>query len=331
MNGEHSPRPSRLPRPSAEGLATTGGDRLVAIVGPTAAGKSALAVQLALKFNGEIVSADSRQVYRYMDIGTAKPSLEERALVPHHMVDIINPNEEFSVALYRAKALAAVEDIHQRGRLPFLVGGSGLYVWTILEGLRVPQVEPNLDLRRELFAVAEEEGGLSRLFEQLREVDPVAAGRMDPRNVRRVVRALEVYRTTGVPFSQLGAKEPPPFKTLIIGLTAPRAELYRRIDARVDKMIEQGLVEEVKSLLAKGYSPELPSMSGLGYAQVCQHLRGEMDLPTAIQKIKHDTHRFVRHQYAWFKLKAPRIQWVDAMGEVVGEAGSSISKALGSI
>jgi tRNA dimethylallyltransferase len=285
-------------------------NRLLAIVGPTGVGKSKLALRLAQAFDGEIVSADSRQVYRYMDIGTSKPSPEERALVPHHLIDIVNPNEDFSLAQYQQLAYRAIEDIHERHKLPLLVGGSGLYVWAVLDGWRIPKVAPDLEFRHSLEEKVARVGK-DELYHELAMVDPVAAQRIDPRNVRRTIRALEVYRGAEIPFSQLQRKTTPPFDTLIIGLTADRAELYRRIDLRVGEMIEQGLVDEVKMLVGRGYDFNLPAMSGIGYRQIGMFLRDELILAAAIQQIKFETHRLVRHQYSWFRLKDDRIKWFD--------------------
>jgi len=282
---------------------------LVAIVGPTAAGKSSLALELCQTLNGEIISADSRQVYCYMDIGTAKPSKEEQAIVPHHLIDVVNPDEDFSLALYQSKALEAINDIQRRKKTAFLVGGSGLYVWALLEGWRIPPVPPDPVLRHELEARAKVEGG-EKLYNELKQTDPVAAERIDPRNVRRVIRALEVS-LQGTPFSQLQVKHPF-VDSVIIGLTIDRADLYRRIDDRVDNMIKRGLVAEVEHLVARGYGFDLPSMSGLGYKQIGLYLQVKTDLPTAIQQIKFDTHSFARHQYNWFRLKDKRINWFEA-------------------
>ena len=295
-------------------------NRLVVIVGPTAAGKSRLALRLAQDFNGEIVSVDSRQVYCYMDIGTAKPSQQELSLVPHHLIDVVNPDQDFSLAQYQQLAYRAIDDIKQRGKLALLVGGSGLYLWAVLEGWGMPQVPPDPAFRRSLQEKAAS-GGPDELYRELLEVDPVAAGRIDRRNLRRVIRALEVSRYS--PFSQLQQKQAPPFSALIIGLTADRAELYHWIDLRVDRMIEQGLVEEVKKLVDMGYDFDLPAMSGIGYRQIGLFLRGEMTLPDAIQQIKFETHRFVRHQYNWFRLKDNRIKWFDIQHE---EAESQINR-----
>jgi tRNA dimethylallyltransferase len=282
---------------------------LVAIVGPTATGKSSLALELCQTLNGEIISADSRQVYCYMDIGTAKPTAEERALVPHHLIDVVNPDDDFSLALYQSKALEAINDIQRRKKTAFLVGGSGLYVWALLEGWRIPQVPPDPTLRRELETRAKVEGG-ERLYKELKETDPAAAEHIDPRNVRRVIRALEVG-LRGTPFSQLQVKHPF-VDSVIVGLTTDRADLYRRIDDRVDNMIEKGLADEVKGLVARGYGFDLPSMSGLGYKQIGLYLEEKIDLPAAIQQIKFDTHSFARHQYNWFRLKDKRINWFEA-------------------
>jgi len=283
--------------------------RLVAIVGPTAVGKSKLAIRLAQTIDGEIVSADSRQVYRHMDIGTAKPSLQERTLVPHHLIDVVDPDHNFSLALYQEMTCRAVADIQQRGKVALLVGGSGLYVRAVVGGFRIPQIPPDAELRRNLEDKAAREGSQA-LYRELERIDPDAARSIDPRNIRRLIRAIEVYRIGGVPFSQL-QRSSPSFRTLLIGLTAERHDLYRRIDSRVDRMMEQGLVSEVKGLLARGYGLDLPSMSGLGYKQIGQYLQGKMVLDEAVQQIKFETHRFARHQYAWFRLSDESIRWFD--------------------
>lgn len=285
-------------------------NRLVAIVGPTGIGKSRLALHLAGRFNGEIVSADSRQVYRCLDIGTAKPTPPELSLIPHHLIDVVNPDDDFSLAVYQRMAGQAIEDIFKRNRLPFLVGGSGLYVRAVLEGWQVPGVSPDPEFRYNIEKWAGE-SGVNELYEELVRVDPEAAQKIDRRNVRRVIRALEVYAGADKPFSRLGQKKAPAFNSFIIGLTADRAMLYRTVDARVDTMIESGLVQEVENLLKMGYHLDLPSMSGIGYRQVGQYLSGELTLEAAIQKMKTETHRFIRHQYAWFRLKDDKIRWFD--------------------
>lgn len=285
-------------------------NQLVVIVGPTAIGKSRLALQMAQALNGEIINADSRQIYRHMHIGTAKPSPEELSLVPHHLVNIINPDEDFSLARYQDLATSAISDVQSRGKLPLLVGGSGQYVWSLVEGWGIPRVPPNSAYRQNLEERANA-GDSTGLYEDLQQVDPDAAGQIDPRNVRRVIRALEVYNSTGVPFSQQKKKKAPPFEIHIIGLTAGRDELYRRIDDRVDEMVERGLIDEVAHLLDMGYDFSLPAMSSIGYKQIGMFLKGAVSLGTAVQQIKFETHRFVRHQYTWFRLNDERIKWFD--------------------
>jgi tRNA dimethylallyltransferase len=292
---------------------------MIAIVGPTAVGKSELALGLAQYFALEIISADSRQVYRYMDIGTNKPSPADMATVPHHVIDVVEPDQDFNLALYHQLAVESLAGIQQRSRLPLLVGGSGLYVWSLIEGWTIPQVPPDREMRRRLEFRAKRDDSRS-LYRELQTIDPAAAEKIVPSNVRRVIRALEIYYTTGQPPSRLQRKEGPGFSVLIIGLTEERSELYRRIDWRVDRMMQRGLVEEVEELIKKGYSPSLPSMSGIGYRQIAQFLRGEMTLSEAISKMKYETHRLARHQYAWFRLSDNRIRWFD-VSEIQAKAG----------
>jgi len=302
-------------------------NHLVAIVGPTGAGKSQLAIRLAQTFNGEIVSADSRQVYHYMDIGTAKPSPEELALIPHHLINIVNPDEDFSLAQYQQLAYRAIADIQQRNKLALLVGGSGQYVWSVLEGWGIPQVPPDPEFRHSLEEKAAKLGK-DKLYQELIKVDPMAAQRIDPRNVRRVIRALEVYRGTETPISQLQYKKTPLFSALIIGLTTDRGELYHRINLRVDLMIKQGLVAEVDRLINMGYDLSLPAMSSIGYKQIGMFRKGKITLATAIEQIKYETHRIARHQYAWFQLKDNRIKWFDIQGKVDSEITTSLAKFI---
>lgn len=301
---------------------------VIAIIGPTGVGKSRLAIHLARLFNGEIVIADSRQVYRYMDIGTAKPTAEEMGAVPHHLIDIVPPDEDFSLARYQQMAYSAIDDITRRSKLPFLVGGSGLYIWAVLEGWQIPRVAPDLAFRRDLERRAAS-GESGDLYQELVALAPALAQRIDPRNVRRVIRALEVQRLQA---SVLPGKVPPAFKTLIVGLTVKREELYRRIDRRVDMMIKRGLVGEVEKLVRMGYDFTLSAMSGIGYKQIGKYLKGGVPLENAIAEIKFETHRFVRHQYAWFRLSDSRVHWFDASGqtddEVTGKVGELITKQL---
>jgi tRNA dimethylallyltransferase len=292
--------------------------RLVAIIGPTGTGKSRLALHLTRYLDAEIVSADSRQVYRYLDIGTAKPATKELSTVQHHLIDIIDPDEDFSLAQYQQLAGEAIEDIQQRGRLPLLVGGSGLYVWAVLEGWQIPRVVPDIEFRRNLENKAAGGGG-EQLYRELQKADPTAAQRIDPRNVRRVIRALEVSQS-GPSISEPRKDRVSPHNSLIIGLTAARDELYRRTDARVDDMISRGLVDEVRRLVEMGYGFDLPAMSGIGYRQIGMYLRGELELPQAIERIKVETHRLVRQQYNWFRLKDDRVHWLDIKNDIEAEA-----------
>ncbi len=282
---------------------------LIAIYGPTASGKSALAIALSEEANGEIVTADSRQVYRYMDIGTDKPSKADQACVPHHMIDLVDPDTPFTLALYQQGAYSIINDILSRGHVPILAGGTPLYINAILEGWTIPRVEPDPTLRASLELQASELGP-AVLHDRLKGLDPQAAERILPTNTRRIVRALEVISLTGQPITAQQAKQPPPYDVLRIGLKCERDELYRRIDARVDSQIERGLVDEVASLHARGYSFDLPSMSGLGYRQVGDYLAGRATLPEAVQRIKWDTHAFVRHQANWFR-RAQNTHWLD--------------------
>jgi len=287
-----------------------GSSPLVAIVGPTGVGKTRLAVALGRNVRGEIISADSRQIYRGMHIGTDKPTVEQRKLVPHHLIDIVAPDQEFTLAQYQEMAYQAIDDVLMRTRVPFLVGGTGLYIRAVLEGFTIPRVEPDHLLRGQLLERAQREGHQA-LHARLEEVDPEAAASIDPHNVRRVIRALEVYEALKQPISRLQKRKPPPYRVLKIGLTMDRERLYRRIDERVNSMMERGLLAEVQGLVAEGYDYDLPSMSGLGYRQIGMYLRGEVDLPTAIRKIKSETHRFVRQQYKWFRLDDETIVWFD--------------------
>lgn len=279
---------------------------LIAVVGPTAVGKTEIALRLGEALNGEIVSADSRQIYRGMDIATAKPTLAERARVCHHLIDVVNPDQEFTLAEYQGLAYAAIEEISGRGKQPLLVGGSGLYVRAVVEGLGIPRVAPNRERRKEL-----EQRPAAELHARLAQLDPVASMRILPGNTRRIIRALEVIEATGRPITDLQTRRPPPFPVIQIGLTRPRVELYARVDMRIDLMVEQGLVDEVRGLVEAGYGFDLPAMSGLGYREIGQFLRDEISLQEAIRLLKSNTRKFIRHQYNWFRLADSRIRWFD--------------------
>jgi tRNA dimethylallyltransferase len=269
-------------------------------------GKTALSLALARRFDGEVVSADSRLFYRGMDIGTAKPTLAERAGVPHHLIDVRHPDETVSLGDYQQMAHAAIASVHERGRLPVLVGGTGQYASAVVEGWGIPRVPPQPHLR----AVLERLGG-DELNRWLQALDPPAAQKIHPRNVRRVIRALEVTLVSGRPISALQRRRPPAYDILTLGLDADRAALYERVDRRVDEMMAAGLLEEVRALHRAGYGWHLPAMSALGYRQLGAYLRGELSLDEAVERIKFETHRFVRQQYTWFQLHDPRIHWFD--------------------
>ncbi len=282
---------------------------LVTIVGATGLGKTALAIDLAERLNGEIINADSRQVYRRMDIGTAKPTREEQARIRHHLIDLVDPDYSLSLAEYQDYAYAAIADVYSRGKLPFLVGGTGQYISATIEGWRVPEVPPDPALRAELQAEAERMGA-EALYARLIGVDPGAANLVDQRNVRRVIRALEVSLLSGQPFSTLRRKMPPPYRILEIGLMLDRAVLNTRLDIRIERMVDAGLLDEVRELLNAGYDRRSPSMSGLGYAQLSAYLAGEMTLAEAIEAFKRATHTFARRQMTWFtRHGAPH--WID--------------------
>ena len=282
---------------------------LVALVGCTAAGKTELGITLAERLGGEIVGADSRQVYRYMDIGTDKPTPAARKGVPHHLIELVDPDEPYTLALYQADAYRAIEEIGARGNVPVIAGGTPLYLNAVLEGWTVPRVEPDHALRAQLEQEAAQVGPAA-LHARLEALDPKAAEGILPTNTRRIVRALEVISLTGQPISSQQRKEPPPYRTLIIGLTLPQEQLYARIDARVDAQIGRGLVDEVSSLHARGYSFALPSMSGLGYRQIGEYLQGRATLAEAVQRIKWDTHNFARRQRNWFR-RMTSAHWLD--------------------
>ena len=276
------------------------------LVGATATGKTAAAIALARRFAGEIISADSRQIYRGMSIGTAKPTAAEQAAAPHHLIDVRAPDEPFSLAEYLTLARTTIEDVLARARLPLLVGGTAQYVYGVIEGWQVPPVPPQPTVRARL-----EAAGAAALHARLAEVDPAAAAKIGPRNLRRLVRALEVWEVTGRPISAWQTKLPPPYRVLRLGLTLPRPALHARIAARVDQMLAAGLIDEVRALLDAGYDPALPALQTMGYGETIRFLRGEWTLAEAHAAIIANTNRYVRHQETWFR-RDPTIVWVEA-------------------
>ena len=289
--------------------------KLLVVVGPTGTGKTGLGLELAKKFNGEIVSADSRQVYVGMDLGTGKEVQSSRCKVqkfkshwlvngvPIHLYDVITPDKTFSVAEYQQLAYKAIGEIQEKEELPILVGGTGLYVQAVVEGLKIPKVAPDKKLRAQL-----ESQPLPTLLSKLEEVDPITASKIDKQNPRRVIRALEVYYQTGEPLSKLQGKFKAGFDSLQIGLIAPRDYLYQRTDQRIEEWFKEGFIEEVKNLLAKGYTENLPAMTSLGYRQVAMYLTGKISLGEAKQRIKWEHHSYIRRQITWFR-RMQGIRW----------------------
>ena len=288
---------------------------LIAVVGPTASGKSAWGPAMAEAVGGEIIGADSRQVYRGLDIGTAKPSREVRARVRHWCVDHVDPRERYHLARFLQEAHAAMADVRARGRRPVLVGGTGQYVWALLEGWSVPAVEPDAEYRHRLQERAEREGAAA-LHAALAAVDPASAARILPGNVRRVIRALEVYEKTGRPISSWQASRRP-IPAIIVGPAVERAELDRRIEARVEEMFRAGLVEEVRALLAAGLPATAPGLESIGYREVCRHLAGELSPAEATAAVRQATRQLVRRQRVWFRRDDPRIQWLPSVEEAL--------------
>jgi tRNA dimethylallyltransferase len=300
---------------------------LILIVGPTAVGKTELSIQLAERLNGEIVSADSRLFYRGMDIGTAKPSRQEMARVPHHLIDIADPDEILSLAVFQRKAREAIADIHTRNKLPFLVGGTGQYVRAVTQGWSPPEVKPDEKLRADL-EKEKEEKGVYWLHDKLRGIDPEAAEKIDARNYRRTIRALEVIQTTGKKFSEQRGQGDSPYHLIAIGLSRPRTELYDRVDKRIDGMFESGFIDEVRGLLAKGYSRSLPTMSAIGYRECIRVIRGELMEDQARAGIRKATRVFVRRQANWFKETDPGIKWFRMEAGVIDQVEAFIHVSL---
>lgn len=308
--------------------------RLVVVAGPTATGKTQVALALARRLDAEIVCADSRTVYRGMDIGTAKPSLAERALVPHHLLDVADPADSFTLADYQRLALEAIAGIHDRGRTAILTGGTGLYIRAVIDRVAVPAAAPDWDLRERL-AADERAGGPGTLHRRLREIDPAAAERIHPHNVRRVIRALEVWEVTGTPMSAFHAQvrggrwttSEAAGMAVMAALTMDRGRLRERIDRRVDAQLAAGLVAEVRVLLQSGCHRALPSMQGLGYKEIAAHLEGDVTLDTAVAQLRRDTHRYAKRQLTWFRAD-PRYRWIDVDDQPAERVASRVLEPL---
>ncbi|GAB6100749.1 tRNA (adenosine(37)-N6)-dimethylallyltransferase MiaA [Halanaerocella petrolearia] len=308
-------------------------ESMLAIVGPTAVGKTKLSLTLGQDLDGEIISADSMQIYKGMDIGTAKASAKEQELVPHHMIDIVEPDEEFSVADFQARADDLIPKIASQEKLPMLVGGTGLYVKSLIEGFLFPDMETDWDFRERLEAEAEEHG-TEYVHDKLKEIDPTLADKLHPNDLRRVIRGLEVYKQTGktiTHFKEEAKKRPPRYNAVKIGLRREREELYDRINRRVDQMMEEGLVDEVKELYNQGYDREFTSMQGLGYKELIGCFAGEYDLEEAVRLIKRNTRHFAKRQFTWFK-RDDSIHWFDVgkyeFEELVAEVKEVINQEL---
>jgi tRNA dimethylallyltransferase len=275
--------------------------KVIAVMGPTAVGKTGLVLQLAKDLNGEIVNADSMQIYRFMNIGTAKPTAAERAEVAHHLVDIVDPDQDFHASLYSQLAREAINNLVEEGRVAIVVGGTGLYLKALFHGI-FPAGHSSQSVRQRLHREGEKHGGVA-LYKRLKQIDPSTAGRLHPNDLFRIIRALEVWECTGRPMSVLqkdhGFRENP-FITLKIGLKRPRAELYKRINRRVEEMMELGLLTEVRELLGRGYGPDLKSMQALGYRHMVQHLINGMKIAEAVRTMKRDTRHYAKRQMTWF-------------------------------
>ncbi len=292
-------------------MSVAGAKKLLALVGPTAVGKTEYSLRIAERFDCEIISGDSIQVYRGMDIGTAKASAAERARVPHHLIDILEPDQPFSVSDFKRLAERAIEDIHSRGKLPFIVGGTGLYVESVCYDFRFDEGGIDLDFRREQAEYAEQYGA-EALHDKLKQVDPITAERLHPNDRKRIIRALEMVHLSGTRMSDhLSAQSGvSPYDLCLIGLTMDRGSLYERIEQRVDRMMEQGLIDEVRQLLDRGFHRGMTSMQGLGYKEIAAYLEGETTLEQAVALLKRDTRRFAKRQLSWFRHMRD-IHWID--------------------
>ncbi len=293
---------------------------LIVIAGPTASGKTSLSIALSRRLQGEVVAMDSMQVYRYMDIGTAKPTMEEREGIVHHMLDVANPKDTYSVAEYAKQAKDCISDVHQRGNVPILTGGTGLYLKALTTSMELGGTQGDPAIRERLSAIAQQENGGETLHEMLFKVDPASANRLHRNDIRRIVRALEVYELTGKPLSSQQLHDQPecPYTLCILGLFLERETLYKRIDGRVDAMMHMGLVREVEGLLRMGVPPEAQSMQGLGYKELIPVVNDGQPLHQAVEAIKLGTRHYAKRQMTWFK-RTEGMTWLDAQAKNLTE------------
>ncbi len=301
----------------------------VVIGGATACGKTDVGVLLAEKINGEIISADSMQVYRYMDIGTAKPTKQEMKNIKHYLIDEIEPDEEYNVMIFQKKAKQYMEEIWNKGKIPILVGGTGFYINAIVYDALFEETEQDNTFRNEMYQFAEQNGA-EALYQKLKEVDPVYAQTLHANNVKRVVRALEYHHFTGQLFSEYNAEQkqkPSPYNTAMIILTMERQKLYDRIEKRIDKMIQQGLLEEVEMLLKKGYTKDLVSMQAIGYKELIPYFSQQITLEQAVYDLKKNTRHFAKRQLTWFKRQTEGV-WIDITDQNLGQATEKIIRYL---
>lgn len=283
---------------------------LFILIGPTAIGKTSLSIELAQKLDGEIISADSMQIYKYMDIGSAKINKEEMKGIPHYLIDIILPNEEFTVANFKDNATSLIKDINNKNKLPIVVGGTGLYINSLVYDLKFTEVSPNEDIRNDLEYLANKNGN-EYLHQELQKIDKNSAAKISINDRKRIIRAIEIYKITKIPMSEHNENFRTPINTYnltMIGLNIDRAKLYDRINQRVDMMVNQGLIEEVKKLISMGYNKELVSMQGIGYKEIIMFLEGSLSLEQAINLIKQGTRNYAKRQLTWFK-RDDRIKW----------------------
>ncbi len=306
-------------------------NKIAVIAGPTATGKTRLAVMLAKRFNGEVISADSMQIYRYMDIGSAKPTKEETEGIPHHLIDVVNPDEPFSVARYLELANLAAQDIISRGKLPIIAGGTGLYISSFVDNVKFTQSETDFKLREKLLKEAEDIG-YEALHKRLLEIDPKAAEGIHPNNVKRVVRALELFETTGLTLSEQNENsktEPSPYEPIMLALSTEREVLYERINLRVDLMLKSGLLDEIKKLKAMGFTKDMQSMQGIGYKEILSYLDGVLSLDEAIELVKKNSRNYAKRQLTWFR-RDDRFKWLDCMADDLSyQAEKTVKEAIG--